>query len=305
MKILDIKLTYECNNNCILCCQDDCIKNSDGRMKTEYIIEILEENYKNYLCRGENIKLVLTGGEPTLHKDLKKIINVSKKLGYYPIQLQTNATVLSDKNLTRELIDLGVDSFGVSLHGHTKQIHELFTRKNGSYENTLLGLNELKRYNVNVFINTVISKLNIDYLLDIVEFIGKNNLSTQLQFAFLHITGRASNELDLIPSITSCANKIKECIDLGKQYNLNIKSEAIPPCLLTNYEKAISELHLSNDIIVYDNYSKMYFSNQRKNTLKRKNKNCLKCIFFNLCEGPWREYPEIFGWEEFIPVTEF
>ena len=37
---------------------------------------------------------------------------------------------------------------------------------------------------------------------------------------------------------------------------------------------------------------------------KTKGPQCKNCLYFSICEGPWREYPEIFGWDEFKPVTK-
>jgi hypothetical protein len=31
---------------------------------------------------------------------------------------------------------------------------------------------------------------------------------------------------------------------------------------------------------------------------------CPECDWHASCEGPWREYPELFGWDEFVPVKK-
>lgn len=37
--------------------------------------------------------------------------------------------------------------------------------------------------------------------------------------------------------------------------------------------------------------------------MKQKWPNCKICVFDHLCEGPWREYVQTFGFSEFIPIT--
>lgn len=305
MKIIDIKLTYECNNNCFLCCQDSSIKNSLGTLSTNKIIDILEDNHNRFINIGENVKLVLTGGEPTIHKGLEEIIECAHNLGYRPIQLQTNATKLYDSLLVKRIIKLGVDSFGISLHGHTSEIHEKFTRTKGSFQKTIQALKELKKYDIKVAINVVISKLNIGFLDDIVKFICENNLAQDVQLAFIHITGRAANASQFVPKISTASKKIKECVEIGKKHNINVTSEAIPYCLLRGYEKKVSELYFNDDIIVFDKQGEIHFSKYRKNDFKSKCEECKKCIFYNICEGPWKEYPELYGWDEFVPIKEF
>lgn len=305
MKIVDIKLNYTCNNNCILCCQENEIKKADNTLTTEQVKDILQQNYEHYIKNGEQLKLTLTGGEPTLHTGLKEIIGCAQRLGYNPIQLQTNAIALSDASLTKEIIELGVTSFGISLHGNIAEMHEGFTRRQGSFEKTIQALKELKKYNVMVAINVVISRLNVKQLAEIVEFIGVNGLAQSVQLAFIHIIGRAANEKELVVSISEAAEQIKKGFEVGKKYDLNITCEAMPFCLMRGYEKQIAELHLDEDIIVYDKKGEIYFSKYRKNEFKLKSETCKKCIFYNLCEGPWREYPETYGWDEFIPIREF
>jgi hypothetical protein len=37
---------------------------------------------------------------------------------------------------------------------------------------------------------------------------------------------------------------------------------------------------------------------------KSKRAECRSCRWDARCEGPWKEYPELFGWDEFRPVRE-
>ena len=85
--------------------------------------------------------------------------------------------------------------------------------------------------------------------------------------------------------------------------NLKVFTEAIPFCVMTNYEKNIAELYNNDiDVVVYDFHEKKYF---RDNIFKYKPSSCQKCLFNSICCGTWKEYFEIFGAQEFIPVREF
>jgi len=37
---------------------------------------------------------------------------------------------------------------------------------------------------------------------------------------------------------------------------------------------------------------------------KLKGPQCQECIMNPICEGPWREYPEHYGFDEFRPVKD-
>jgi hypothetical protein len=48
---------------------------------------------------------------------------------------------------------------------------------------------------------------------------------------------------------------------------------------------------------VVEDYKKM-----RVDDDKAKGPDCAGCIYNDVCEGPWKEYPAAFGWDEFRPV---
>jgi hypothetical protein len=44
------------------------------------------------------------------------------------------------------------------------------------------------------------------------------------------------------------------------------------------------------------------FDKIRRSQGKVKFPQCRRCRFDKVCEGPWKEYPERFGSDEFVPV---
>jgi len=44
------------------------------------------------------------------------------------------------------------------------------------------------------------------------------------------------------------------------------------------------------------------YKHVRVNEGKAKFPQCRECRYDNMCEGPWKEYPERFGSSEFIPL---
>jgi uncharacterized radical SAM superfamily Fe-S cluster-containing enzyme len=64
-----------------------------------------------------------TGGEPTLRKDLVEIIQLTKKLGFTHIQLNTTGINLMDKEYTKKLKDAGVNVLYMSFDGVDKNIN--------------------------------------------------------------------------------------------------------------------------------------------------------------------------------------
>lgn len=299
MNILDIKLTYKCNNHCSLCCQDYKIKNDESTAIVSDIFAYIEGMTINEI---HDTKVVLTGGEPTLHPDILRIIKEFTNKGFAAIQLQTNLTLRSLSISVNDLVKAGVTSFGISLHGCNSEMHESFTRTEGSFINTVNNLTKLSHLGIPVALNCVISKYNLNSLSEIVTFVAENHLANSIQFAFIHITGRADQHHELVPTISSAAEAVRNAMTIGKQIGIDVKSEAIPFCMMKGFERNVAELEQLDNITVLDKMGAMHFSEHRENCLKTKSKACEQCLFYSMCEGPWAEYPKLFGWEEFIPV---
>jgi radical SAM protein with 4Fe4S-binding SPASM domain len=78
--------------------------------------------------------------------------------------------------------------------------------------------------------------------------------------------------------------------------------EAIPICLLPEYGNYITEQYLPNTKVLEIDLEIGDWIDIRKNKAKTKFPQCESCSHFLCCEGTWKEYPEIFGHKEFIPV---
>ena len=296
IKRLDIKLTFQCNNHCDFCAQGS--KRSFIKMRTkDEIINALNDGKKN-----EVNSVVFTGGEPTLHPNIIELIKEAKKLGYKFIQLQTNGRTLSDINFLKELKKAGANEIGPSLHGSKPEIHDKLTHSPGSFNQTIKGIINSKKLGLYVMTNTVITTLNYKDLADLAKLFVYLKVN-QFQFAFVHIIGTAwENRKWIVPKKTEILPYLYKALDTGIKKGIRCYTEAIPYCLMKGYEFCVAERIIPDGPVVDADVFVENYGDYRRNEGKIKNKKCKKCFYYNVCEGPWREYPEIFGWDEFKPV---
>ena len=81
--------------------------------------------------------LILSGGEPLLHRDIFPIAHRAKALGFY-VGLSTNGTLIDERNVGA-IADVGFDYVGVSLDG-MEETHDRFRRKAGAFAASLAGV---------------------------------------------------------------------------------------------------------------------------------------------------------------------
>lgn len=295
-KRIDIKIGYQCNNCCRFCVQG----NKRERCLFREKLEIIEDLTK---ARNDCQSVVFTGGEPTIHPDFLDLVKNAKRLNYQVIQIQTNGRMFAYKEFCRKTIVAGANEFSPAVHGHTAKLHDYLTNTKGSFNQTIQGIKNLKDLGQKVVTNTVITKFNYRYLPNIAKLLVDLGVD-QFQFAFVHIVGTAWKNRNLIvPKKMQIIPYVKEGLDIGIKAGKRVMTEAIPYCLMKGYEKYIAERIIPDAIVVEDKFKIDDYKEYRVNHGKTKGPDCEKCDFYSICEGPWREYPEIFGWKEFVPVV--
>lgn len=293
MKRVDIKIGFQCNNLCQFCVQGD--KRYKFKNKTlEQIKEALNQAKKQ---GGEGV--VFTGGEPCLHPDILQAIQHAKNLGFSSIQLQTNGRMLAYLDFCKKLIKAGINEFSPALHGSTPEIHDKLTNSSGAWEQVVQGIKNLKSLGQYVLTNTVINSLNYKDLPNIAKLLVNLGVD-QFQFAFVHILGTADKNKDwIVPRKSDVMPYVKQGLDIGIKAGKSVMTEAIPYCLMQGYEEYIAEKIMPETKVVDAEGVIESYADYRWNEGKAKREECKKCKFYNVCEGPWKEYPEIYGWEEF------
>lgn len=293
-KRVDIKTGFMCNNNCMFCAQAH--KKHLGNKTTEEIKKDLKESRKR--CDG----VVLTGGEPTIRRDFLELVSYAKKLGYSLIQIQTNGRRFSSLEFCKKTIEAGANEFSPALHGYCSEQHDFLTRTPESFAQTVRGIQNLKKLGQQVITNTVVVKSNYRDLEKMAKLLVRLKVD-QFQFAFVHPVGNAMKYYDsVVPTMSLAAPHIHKGLQIGINAKVECMAEAMPYCMMQGYENYISERFIPETEIkefsmVIEDYKK-----SRVKEGKTKFPQCKKCKYDKICEGPWREYPEKMGDEEFKAV---
>lgn len=163
---LRISLTERCNLRCKYCMPEDGVKLTERpKLMTNDEILYLAELFVNEGVR----KIRLTGGEPTIRKDLVEIVGKLKEIkNLEHLGITTNGLVL-----TRMLLPLqraGLDAVNISLDTLKPAKYEQITRRRG-FERVIAGIDLAIQLGFTPKVNCVLMRnFNDDELLDFVEF---------------------------------------------------------------------------------------------------------------------------------------
>lgn len=297
MKRIDLKVWFACNNMCLFCVQWD--KRFKFQPRTiEEIYSKLDEGKSDWA-----LWVVFTGWEPTMHPKLTDAVKYAKKIGYKSIQIQTNGRRFADYNYCVELIEAWVTEFAPSLHWFNPETHDLLVWAPWAFKQTVAGLANLQKLKQLVIMNSVITEQNYRELPNMVTLLIKLGVA-QFQLAFIHILWSADkNKMQVVPKKSDVIPYVKKALDIGKKCGIICMTEAIPFCMMKWYEWAIAEYNFMPETSVFDAECKIdSYAEYRWNEWKAKGEQCKICSKKNVCEWPWKEYPEIYGWDEFEAI---
>jgi MoaA/NifB/PqqE/SkfB family radical SAM enzyme/glycosyltransferase involved in cell wall biosynthesis len=123
------------NRGCNLRCSFCDLWDDPAQLSLEAALPLLDEA----VAIGTKV-LVLTGGEPFLHKDLFRVVAAAKARGL-AVNITTNGTRIQAR--WEELIHSGVDSLSFSLDG-LAETHDRLRGQKGAWKRTLAGLDRVR-----------------------------------------------------------------------------------------------------------------------------------------------------------------
>jgi MoaA/NifB/PqqE/SkfB family radical SAM enzyme len=309
----DIKVGFSCNNQCIHCVIEPIKRGlqSEGSNIDEDTLTI-----KHYIDEAVSMGsrgIVLTGGEVTLRPDFVELIEYAQNKALM-VTVQTNGRMLRKKEKLKFLHRSDPVQFVVAIHGFEAEIHDRITRRPGSFQQTIEAIrNLLDCEHAKVVGKIVISNVNLGHLDGTLRLLYRLGVM-DIVLAFPHAEEFPEDVFtQVVPKYLALQPKLDRMLGTVQDLFMNITLETIPYCIFPNKP----EFWLcSQDIEYCLNHGKdntfirtpgdptMKHWDVTRPEIKKKGPQCQKCLLDRICEGPWYEYIDHFGTEEFTPFTD-
>lgn len=144
-----------CLSDCIFCKR----KIEDPGQTAEEIDDFLKDNL---LIRRRKIALV--GNEPLLHSRILQVVRACRRYGFKEVEIMTSGTILADMAVAKALKKAGATGFSVPLYSDDPSEHDAITAHEGSFREAVLGIENLKRLGLKVFVHANLMRQNIHSL---------------------------------------------------------------------------------------------------------------------------------------------
>lgn len=106
------------------------------------------------------------GGDPFQYSYIGDLVRSAKAAGLY-VHIDTHGKSLTGSQRTESLLVEAVDLVGLPLDGPTSKVHDCMRSSPGHFDVVMKRLRWLKRLDVRVKVNTIVSRRNVNSLLDL------------------------------------------------------------------------------------------------------------------------------------------
>jgi radical SAM protein with 4Fe4S-binding SPASM domain len=295
-------VTNRCNLRCTTCFKNAGVEKSN-ELSYDEIRKFIDEIITVFRPR-----MIISGGEPLLRRDLNKILSYLKDKGLY-VHLTTNGTLI-DKNIVEEWRSIGIDFVQISLDGSKPEINDAI-RGNGVFQRVINNINLLKENGIKFSLYPTITKLNLEDVPSMIELFCSLSGRETFSGAFFAPVGRGSvnkDQLspraeDYIQLISNLINERKTMLRFKNLIGFESKLDRVPGNLTRKLNCGLGTVTISidSDGSVYpchwlhlteyragnirtNSFREIYFGSEILKNLRRLRVDQLEC-----CLGcPWR-----------------
>lgn len=214
-------LTKRCNLKCAHCYLDAAEIEGSDETGTEEAKRFIDE------VAGVNPQamLIMTGGEPLLRPDFPELSRYASGKGL-TVVVGTNGTLLDDSTVEM-LWNSGVQGVGISLDSATPAYHDRFRGVDGAWQNTVDGMEALKRRALPFQLQLTVTRENRGDIPALIEFAARNGAKA-VNIFFLVCTGRGQEMTDLKPEEYEATLKYLAEAESGFEGRVMVRARCAP-----------------------------------------------------------------------------
>jgi MoaA/NifB/PqqE/SkfB family radical SAM enzyme len=304
-----------------------------------YPTEVLLERLRAHRRMGMEA-VDFTGGEPTIHKDIVKLVDRASAMGYRDLGLITNGIALRRESLLDDLISAGIAIFNLSIHGHNAELHDMLTSRRGSFK-TLMGLlRRLERRDASFGINMVVNVHNYRHLVDYAQMVAKFRARHGVTFLVMNPMNQAWQTFGKLTARHSeIAVYLKEAVAYLRKEGFPVSWKFMPLCIAPECIDESSNIQqffltpydwnqrvtciLEKGRLEYYRVFFEHFSRYDRRQLSgvpfellayqtmitdvfgpffEKVEQCKSCKYYYVCDGLSKEYRRLHGTAELRPI---
>ncbi len=173
-KLIAWEVTRSCNLSCRHCRASAEKGPYPGELTTSQGKALVDD-----IAAFANPVLIMTGGDPLMREDIWELAEYAIHQAGLRVVMSPNGTLVTPE-AARKMKEVGIPRISISIDFPTAEMHDEFRGVTGAFEGAVRGVKTALEAGVQVQINSTITKLNVDFLDDLL------NLSKELGAVAFH-----------------------------------------------------------------------------------------------------------------------
>lgn len=286
------KITARCNDNC-----DFCIERRFTKRNLEDLsLKEIKDNFK-YLKDNFNLEYVIvTGGEPTLHRDFLEILDYFYK-EKTQFRIITNFLLFNDREFLKKT------AFYFSLNKDNKIIGSINDLPiNEAASRRIAGLENFLEYKLPIMLILVINRSNLESLSDLILYLDKifkkhyysKPINIEFRLIYLGDTLKSLLKKSLPTDFGKIKKYVQRAVETANSLGINIVFWNFPFCYLDNLPRfqdmTIEERRQRKLLKVSKDFQLGKIQIRDFEKCFKKKKSCFECKYNSCCSGIEKEY---------------
>jgi MoaA/NifB/PqqE/SkfB family radical SAM enzyme len=294
------RLGEQCNNDCPMC-------SNSGRpeaffQETEELLTRVE-----FLHTAGIKRVVLTGGEPTIHPGFWEIVEalVEKGIAW---DINTHGRSFAEPEFAAKAISMGLKRAIVSFHAFESAVsQEISGCSEAGHLETIAGIEALVDSPVRVTLNVVLTRLNLPILQAHLDYCRERfGEDYRIKVVFPSTAGKGGQWEAIQLQYSEVVQGALAARAWSDDVGIPVVFEGFPNCVLGDADRedfsrsGFGETHYLEDVGGRDLYSIRHIEAQFNVYLE----SCSVCTALQKCLGVSENYLRTIGIEEFVPFVE-
>ncbi len=293
------RLGEQCNNACPMC-------SNSGREEVARISQAELLRRVDVLREAGMRRVVLTGGEPSIHPGFWRVVNRLRHHGML-WDINTHGRTFAKAGVAERAVRRGLQRAIVSLHAHDLEIsREMSGCSARAHEETLAGIDALVDAGARGMVNFVLSRLNQHLAADFVSFcVERWGPETPVKIVFPTTSGKGGGWEPIHLTYGEVASDVVAARERARMHGMKLHLEGFPPCVLgdsrveSTSRSGFGETHYLEDVAGRELYAIRFIEASFTGFLDV----CEGCRVVKKCPGISRSYMEMHGVDEFTPFA--
>lgn len=144
-----IRVSRSCNHACVFCSDAANLTGADVELATvkAELVQLVSEGKR---------RVVFTGGEPTMARQLPAFIKAAKAAGL-TVAMTTNGRLLANDTIAKKLVEWGLSEVRISLHGGKRVTADVVSGAPGAWAAAMNAIRKCSRNGIDVTVQMVVT----------------------------------------------------------------------------------------------------------------------------------------------------